>query len=119
VSFVSPQVDDATQTVLVKAWVPNDGRRLRPAQFVRARMVWGTTERPLIPVLAVSRLGGQHFAFVAEQVDEALVARQKALRLGEIVGDDYVVLGGIEPGDRVVVSGTQLLADGSPVQPQD
>jgi RND family efflux transporter MFP subunit len=118
VSFVSPQVDDATQTVLVKAWVPNEGGALRPAQFVRARVVWGTKESPLIPVLAVSRLGGQHFAFVAEEHEGALVARQKPVRLGEIVGNDYVVLDGITPGDRIIVSGTQMLADGAPVQPK-
>jgi RND family efflux transporter MFP subunit len=113
-SFVSPQVDDATQTVLV----PNEGRRLRPAQFVRARIVWGSKERLVVPVLAVSRLGGQHFAYVAEPDGEALVARQRPVQLGEIVGNDYVVLGGIAAGDRVIVSGTQMLADGVPVQPQ-
>jgi len=118
VSFVSPQVDDATQTVLVKASVPNERRSLRPAQFVRARIVWGTHESPVIPVLAVSRLGGQYFAFVAQEHEGTLVARQKPLRLGEIVGNDYVVLDGIVPGDRVIVSGTQMLADGAPVKPQ-
>jgi RND family efflux transporter MFP subunit len=119
VSFVSPQVDDATQTVLVKAWVPARGRALRPSQLVRARIVWGAADRPVIPVLAVSRVGGQHFAFVAEESGGALVARQRAVRLGEIVGNDYVVLGGIAAGDRVIVSGTQMLADGVPIHPQD
>ena len=70
-------------------------------------------------MLAVSRLGGQHFAFVAEESEGALVARQRAVRLGEIVGNDYVVLDGIVPGDRIIISGTQMLADGVPVQPQD
>ena len=117
VSFVSPEVDDATQTVLVKAWVSNQDGALRPAQLVRARIVWSVSEAPLVPVLAVSRLGGQHFAFVAEESEGALVARQRAVRLGEIVGNDYVVLDGIVPGDKIIISGTQMLADGSPVQP--
>jgi multidrug efflux pump subunit AcrA (membrane-fusion protein) len=55
---------------------------------------------------------------VAEEEKGGLVARQKAIRVGEIVGNDYVVLEGIRPGDRVVVSGTQFLADGVPVKPQ-
>jgi RND family efflux transporter MFP subunit len=118
VSFVSPEVDDATQTVLVKAWVSNEDGALRPAQFVRARLVWGASESPLIPVLAVSRLGGQYFAFVAEENEGALVARQRPVQLGEIVGNDYVVLDGIAPGDSVIVSGTQMLGDGAPVQPK-
>jgi RND family efflux transporter MFP subunit len=119
VSFVSPQVDDATQTVLAKAWVPAEGGALRPEQFVRARVVWGSEERPVVPVLAVSRLGGQYFVFMAEQSEGVLVARQKPVRLGEIVGNDYVVQDGVAPGDRLIVSGTQRLADGVPVQPED
>jgi multidrug efflux pump subunit AcrA (membrane-fusion protein) len=71
-----------------------------------------------VPVLAVSRLSGQYFAFVAEEDKGALVARQRPLKLGEIVGNDYVVLDGIKPGDRVIVSGTQFLLDGAPVTPQ-
>ncbi len=117
VSFVSPQVDEATQTVLVKAKI-DEGHELRPSQLIRARLVWGTFEGPLVPVLAVSRISGQHFAFVAEQDQGNLVARQKALRVGEIVGGDYVVLEGIKPGDQVIVSGTQFLVDGVPVSPQ-
>jgi RND family efflux transporter MFP subunit len=117
VSFVSPQVENATQTVLAKAWVPADARALRPDQFVRARVVWGSEKRPVIPVLAVTRLGGQYFAFVAEKSEGGLVARQKPVRLGEIVGNDYVVLDGVEAGDQLIVSGTQRLADGVPVQP--
>jgi RND family efflux transporter MFP subunit len=116
--FISPRVDDATQTVLVKAPIPNEEGTLRTAQFVRARIVWETHEGPVVPVLAVSRIGGRSFAFVAVEEKGILVARQKALRLGDIVGNDYVVLEGIEPGDRVVVSGTQFLADGVPVTPQ-
>jgi RND family efflux transporter MFP subunit len=118
VSFISPQVDDKTQTVLVKTSVQNEKGALRPAQFIRARVVWGTHQGPVVPVLAVSRLAGQHFAFVAEEKDGALVARQRPLRVGDIVGNDYVVLDGIRPGERVIVSGTQFLVDGAPVSPQ-
>jgi RND family efflux transporter MFP subunit len=117
ISFVSPQVDEATQTVLAKAKI-DESQGMRPAQFIRARVVWGNHEGPVIPVLAVSRISGKHFAFVAEEDKGALVARQKALRVGEIVGADYVVLDGIKPGDRVIVSGTQFLVDGAPVSPQ-
>jgi len=118
IAFVSPRVDDATQTVLVKAPISNEEGTLRTAQFVRARIVWETHEGPVVPVLAVSRIGGRSFAFVAVEEKGALVARQKAIRVGDIVGNDYVVLEGIKPGDKVVVSGTQFLADGVPVTPQ-
>ena len=71
-------------------------------------------------MLAVSRIGGQYFAFVAEKADKGgFVARQKPLKVGQMVGNDYVVLDGIKPGDKVIVSGTQFLMDGAPVIPQE
>ena len=119
IDFISPQVDNATQTVLVKARIANSNDALRQSQFIRARIVWGTHNNPEVPMLAVSRLAGQYFAFVAEpQNSGSYVARQKALTIGQTVGNDYEVLAGIKPGDKVIVSGTQFLLDGAPVIPQ-
>lgn len=119
VSFISPQVDNTTQTVLVKARIANSNDALRQSQFIRARVVWGTHQNPQVPILAVSRLAGQYFAFVAEpQNGGSYVARQKPLKIGQTVGNDYEVQDGIKPGDKVIVSGTQFLLDGAPVIPQ-
>jgi RND family efflux transporter MFP subunit len=119
VDFISPQVDNTTQTVLMKARIANSNDALRQSQFIRARIVWGTHDNPEVPMLAVSRLAGQYFAFVAEpQNGGSYVARQKALTIGQTVGNDYEVLAGIKPGDKVIVSGTQFLLDGVPVIPQ-
>jgi RND family efflux transporter MFP subunit len=118
VSFISPQVDSTTQTVLVKATVANHQDKLRNAQLIRARVVWGMHEGLVVPVLAVSRVGGQYFAFVAEDQNGKLVARQKPLRLGDMAGNDYVVLDGIKSGEKVIVSGTQFLVDGTVVSLQ-
>lgn len=119
VSFVSPEVDNTTQTVLVKARIANGNDALRQLQFVRARVVFGTHQNPLVPMLAVSRLAGQYFAFVAEpQNGGSFVARQRPLKIGQTVGNDYEVTDGIKPGDKVIVSGTQFLMDGAPVIPQ-
>jgi RND family efflux transporter MFP subunit len=118
INFVSPQVDPTTQAVLAKAPIANISDQLRNAQFIHARIVWGTQDRPVVPVLAVSRIGGQYFAFVAEKQDGKTVARQKPLRVGEMTGNSYVVLEGIKPGDKVIVSGTQFLIDGAPILPQ-
>jgi len=118
ISFISPQVDDTTQSVLIKARIANNEDKLRNLQFVRARVVWGVRQGPVVPVLAVTRLGGQYFVFVADDQSGKLVAHQKPLRVGDMVGNDYVVLDGIKPGDKVIVSGTQYLVDGAPVVPQ-
>lgn len=119
VSFISPQVDNTTQTVLVKARIANGNDALRQSQFIRARIVWGTHHNPEVPILAVSRLAGQYFAFIAEpQNGGTFVARQKPLTIGQTVGNDYEVSAGIKPGDKVIISGTQFLMDGAPVIPQ-
>jgi RND family efflux transporter MFP subunit len=119
VDFISPQVDNATQTVLIKARIANGNDALRQLQFVRARVVYGTHQNPEVPILAVSRLAGQYFAFVAEpEKGGSFVARQKPLKIGQTVGNDYEVQEGIKPGDKVIVSGAQFLLDGAPVIPQ-
>ena len=119
VSFVSPHVDDQTQSVLVKGIVRNPDGTLRASQYVRARIVWKTADGLVVPVTAVLRINGQFFAFVAEPAaGGALTAKQRAIKVGPIVGDNYPVLDGIRPGERVVVSGAQKLADGAPIAPQ-
>jgi RND family efflux transporter MFP subunit len=120
ISFISPQVDNTTQTILVKARIANSSDALRQMQFVRARIIWGTRNSLAVPILAVSRIGGQYFAFVAEPDPKtgSYVARQRPLQVGETVGNDYVVSEGLKPGDKVIVSSTQFLIDGAPVAPQ-
>jgi RND family efflux transporter MFP subunit len=117
VSFVSPHADEQTQSLLVKGVVKNADGALRAAQYVRARIVWKTADGLAVPVTAVLRINGQFFAFVAESgAGGALVARQRAIKVGQIAGDNYPVLDGIKPGERVVTSGAQKLADGAPIQ---
>jgi RND family efflux transporter MFP subunit len=118
ISFVSPQVDTDTQTVLVKAAFENSQAKLRVAQQVTAQITWGIHEGPVIPVLAVLRINGQFFGFVAVNEGKGTVARQKPLKLGDTVGNDFVVLDGLKPGDHLITSGTQFLQDGMPITEQ-
>jgi RND family efflux transporter MFP subunit len=119
VSFISPQVDNTTQTVLMKARVANSNDALRQSQFIRARVIWGTHQNSVVPILSVTRLAGQYFAFVAEpQAGGSFIAHQKPLKVGQTVGNDYEVQDGIKSGDKVIISGTQFLVDGMPVIPQ-
>jgi multidrug efflux pump subunit AcrA (membrane-fusion protein) len=118
ITFVSPQVETDTQTVLAKAAVQNPKAKLRIAQQVRAQVVWGSREGTVIPVLAVTRINGQFFAFLAVKDGKATVARQKVLKVGDTIGNDYAVLDGLKPGDHVILSGLQFLQDGAPVAEQ-
>jgi RND family efflux transporter MFP subunit len=117
IDFVSPQVDNGLQGILAKAPVHSGPQLLRNAQLVKAKVIWSVAPTPVVPVLAVSRLGGQAFVYVVQDQDGKSVARQRAIQLGDTVGNDYAVLSGLQRGDKVIVSGTQFLADGAPVQP--
>jgi len=117
IGFISPSVDDATQSILVKGTVRNPDGKLRSSQFVRARIVWKTANGLVVPVTAVARVSGQYFVFVADSADGKLVAHQRGIKVGPIVGDDYPVLDGIKTGEKVVISGSQKLVDGAPIAP--
>ncbi len=118
ITFVSPQVDSDTQTVLAKAVVENHAGNLRVAQQERAEVIWGMHDGIVIPILAVSRINGQFFAFLAVKDNKGTFARQKRILVGDTVGNDYVVLDGIHPGDHIILSGLQFLQDGAPVAEQ-
>lgn len=117
IDFISQQVDDAIQGILVKAPIHASLDQFRNAQLVKARVIWSTAPAPTVPVLAVTRIGGQSFVYVATQTDNGTVAKQRAVDLGDTVGNDYAVNEGLKPGDKVIISGTQFLIDGAPVHP--
>ncbi|HVB33359.1 MAG TPA: efflux RND transporter periplasmic adaptor subunit [Patescibacteria group bacterium] len=115
IDFISPEVDSSSQSILLKAAVENPAGTLRTSQVVQTRVIWDTHRGLMIPVLAVTQLNGQYFAFVVVGNGKALIAREREIGLGPIVGGQYEVLRGLHAGDRVVVEGTQELADGTPV----
>jgi multidrug efflux pump subunit AcrA (membrane-fusion protein) len=116
VDFVSPQVDNQLQGILVKA--PVRSPLLRNQQLVKARVIWGMSPKPVVPVLAVTRLGGQAFVFLAQDAGGGhFVAHEQAISLGDTVGNNYSVLAGLNNGDKVIVSGTQILQNNMPVMP--
>jgi len=86
-------------------------------QYVRARIVWSNEPALAVPVVAVNRISGQYFVFVAEQGQQGFVARQKPVTVGEVVGEDYIVQAGLKAGERVIVSNIQKIGDGAPVKP--
>ena len=134
VTFISPQINADTQTVLIKAQFNNPQGRLQDAQKVEARIIWSEQMGILVPTSAITRLGGQTFVYVAEDGSseelpppEAMppgmpvpeqVARLRPVQLGNIQGNTYEVLSGIGPGETIVVSGILNLQDGTPILPQ-
>lgn len=116
INFISPSVDETTQTVLVKTPAATRGGAFRSDQFVRARVVWSSAPTLTVPVGAVSRISGQFFAFVAEPGDGGqLIAHQRPITVGTLANNEYIVTGGLKAGDKVVVAGTQKIGEGAPV----
>jgi RND family efflux transporter MFP subunit len=116
IDFISPQVDSGLQGILVKAPV-NAGALYRTAQIVKARVIWSTSPMAVVPVLAVTRQGGQNFVFVAQEQNGHFIAQQTPVTLGDTVGNNYAVSAGLSAGQKVIVSGTQFLVNGMPVMP--
>jgi multidrug efflux pump subunit AcrA (membrane-fusion protein) len=134
VSFIAPNVNPATQSVQVKAIFDNV-RNFRAAQFVRARVVWNNRSGVLVPTSAISRLGGRDFIFVASPLSASgcsepaaaqgggkfeanpnqLVAAQKPVKLGKIVGNEQEILEGLTANDRIVTSGILQLQNCSAI----
>lgn len=117
VSFISPTVNDDTQTVLVKTPIAGSGKIFRTDQLVRVRMLWSVAPTITAPLTSLNRINGVYFAFVAEAgPGGGLVARQRQVTVGPVVGNDYVILNGLAAGERLIVSGIQKIGDGAPVQ---
>ena len=116
ISFVSPRADPATQTVLAKSLLRSAPADIKLQQFLKIRVIWRSAPGLTIPVTAVTRVNGQYFCFIAEPAGNGLVAKQHPVQVGEVQGNNYLVLGGLKPGDKLIVSGIQKIADGAPVK---
>jgi RND family efflux transporter MFP subunit len=114
ITFVSPTVEP-TQTVLAKALLVDGRGDFRADQLVRAQIVWRSEPGLRVPLTAVTRINGQFFAYVVEKEGENVVARQKGVTLGPLVGNDYVVLVGLRAGEQLITAGIQKIRDGAPV----
>jgi RND family efflux transporter MFP subunit len=117
ITFIAPRADDATQSVLAKATLRQSPPSIRIMQYVRARIIWNNDPTLVVPLVAVTRIGGQYFVLVAEEGEKGAVARQRPVSLGEIIGEDYIVRSGLKPGEKVIVSNLQKIRDGAPIKP--
>jgi RND family efflux transporter MFP subunit len=125
ISFISPNVSANSQTILAKATFPNPSGELLNLQFVKAKVIWQEKPGILVPVIAVTRLGGQTFVFTAQKPEQQkpgmppLIARQKPVKLGTIQGNNYQVIEGLQAGEKVIVAGILNLTDGAPITAQE
>ncbi|MEH2146939.1 efflux RND transporter periplasmic adaptor subunit [Nostoc sp.] len=120
--FIAPNASNETQTILIKALFDNRNGQLRADQLVRTRVFWNQRPGVLIPTTAMTRIGGDTFVYVVEKTSpqgvSQQVARQRRVKLGEIKGNNYQVIEGLQPEDKVIISGLLNLRDGVAIVPE-
>lgn len=115
--FTDVSVDPSTGSQVIRAVFPNPQGLLLPGMFARAEMIEGTrASGMLVPQRAVSRdEKGQATAMVIG-ADGKLQPR--VITTSRTIGQNWLVTGGLKPGDKVVVEGAQNLQPGTPVKGQ-
>lgn len=110
---LAPAIDPVSRAFVVEIEVDNAGRRLRPGMFVEASVVVSRRDDvPSVPRRAVTERGGRKvvFALDGQRADE----REVSLGFGD---DEAVeIRSGLQPGERIVVSGLETLTDDTPVR---
>jgi RND family efflux transporter MFP subunit len=114
-NYASPSITAATGTLAVRAELPNTDRALLPGYFVRVRVP--RAEQPdtlLVPDRVIGSDQGGRYVLVANKDD---VIEQRKVELGQQVGQLRVIEKGIEPDDRVVISGLMSVVAGEKIEP--
>ncbi len=114
--FADVTVDPGTGSIALRALFPNPKGELLPGMFVRARLEEGVSPQALlVPQVGVTRdQKGRPTALV---VNAEKKVERRQLVTDRVVGDAWLVTGGLEAGDQVVVEGLQKVRPGSQVIP--
>jgi membrane fusion protein (multidrug efflux system) len=113
--FIDRAVDIKTGTLRVRAEFPNTRKLLRPGMFGRIKVDLGVRpDSVLVPQKAVAELQGKSFAWIIGADNKA---SQRGIQLGDQIGESYLVIDGLKPGERIVVEGLQKVREGGTVKP--
>ncbi len=114
--FSEVSVDESTSSVTLRGVVPNPDNLLLPGMFVRARLEQGVRKASILaPQRGVTYdYAGRPTAMV---VGEGNKAELRELKTAQAIGDQWLVLSGLEVGDRVIVEGLQKIKPGVAVSP--
>lgn len=114
-NFLSSQIDPTLGTQQFRAEFDNGEGRLLPGQFVRVRLLTGTRDGVfLVPQSAVVQMEQGRLVMLAGPDNKVL---PRPVQAGEWHGKDWVILGGLEAGDRVIVDNLMKLRPGASVAP--
>ena len=118
-NFAASQIDPALGTQQLRATFDNADHKLLPGQFVRARVTTGTREGVfLVPQTAVLTGDQGKFVYVAEKgKDGKTTASVHPIQEGGWQGTNWVILGGLKTGDKVIADNLIKVRPGAPVDP--
>ncbi|MFL5267068.1 MAG: MdtA/MuxA family multidrug efflux RND transporter periplasmic adaptor subunit [Stellaceae bacterium] len=110
---VDNQIDTTTGTVKLRATFDNEQEILFPNQFVNIKLLVNTLhDTDIVPSSAIQRGAPGTFVYVVKP--DRTVAVQK-VKLGPTNGHQIAILSGLQPGESVVIDGTDRLRDGGKV----
>ena len=114
-NYLSPDVNQSTDTITARAQFPNPNGVLLPGQFVTVVIRPKQTERSIVvPQVAVQRDSEGYFVLVVDREDKVEVRRITAERQVET---DWVVSNGLATGERVIIDGIQKVRPTMVVKP--
>jgi membrane fusion protein (multidrug efflux system) len=112
VASVDSRIDPVSRSVTVRAIVPNPEGKLKPGMFLNVRLASDARDALMIPEAALMPEQSRQFLYV---VEEGRAARRE-VRIGRRVPGRVEVVAGLEPGERVIVEGTQKVREGGAVR---
>lgn len=113
--FSDVTVNQGTGSVTLRTLFPNPDEVLLPGLYVRAIIDEGTVEKALlVPQRGVTRNPAGDAMVMLVGADEKVEAR--VIQVARTVGDDWLVSGGLQPGDRVILDGLQRARPGTVVK---
>ena len=113
VDFIWPQIDPMTRTAKVRCEFNNSAGKLLPGMFAHVALELPMGKQIVIPDTAVLRTGTHNVAFI-DRGDGYLTPAE--IELGAHVGDDFIVLRGLSPGQKIVGSANFLIDSESQLQ---
>jgi membrane fusion protein, copper/silver efflux system len=106
VTYIYPQLDSTTRTLKARIEVPNPGFALKPDMYANVELKIDYGRRVVVPEEAVMDAGAEQTVFVAR---EGGYFEPRRVTLGAKVDREYIVLGGLKAGERVVTSANFLI----------
>jgi membrane fusion protein (multidrug efflux system) len=115
IDYIDRNVDASTGSMLIQASFLNPNRILRPGMYTKVRLELTTAESAmLVPQRCVTELQGQYSVYI---VDESNVVGTRKVTATQKIGDLWLVEEGLNPDDKVVLTGLQMVAAGVTVNP--